>query len=122
MLFKFIIATNGAYHHFDFHFVFSAIIPVRQVSCNRPEQEIASVTPDGTFDPRKCTDASRARGAAAITPPLKNAKPWKPATAGRLHATRPCAHQNASAEPSGENGVAITAGVVSITIRIVSSF
>lgn len=47
-----------------------------------PEQEIASVTADGAFDTRKCHDAIAARGAAAIIPPRKNAKPWKPYTAG----------------------------------------
>lgn len=49
-----------------------------------PEQEIASVTGDGAFDTRKCHDAIAARGAAAIIPPRKNAKPWKPDTAGAL--------------------------------------
>jgi hypothetical protein len=43
-----------------------------------PEQEIASVTADGAFDTRKCHDAIAARGAAAIIPPRKNAKLWKP--------------------------------------------
>ena len=42
-----------------------------------PEQEIATVTADGAFDTRKCHDAIAARGAAAIIPPRKNAKPWK---------------------------------------------
>jgi hypothetical protein len=49
-----------------------------------PEQEIASVTADGAFDSRKCHDAIAARGAAAIIPPRKNAKPWKPDTAGAV--------------------------------------
>jgi hypothetical protein len=40
-----------------------------------PDQEIASVTADGAFDTRKCHDAIAARGAAAIIPPRKNAKP-----------------------------------------------
>ena len=52
------------------------------------DQEIASVTApfhglqanrcratDGAFDTRKCHDAIAARGAAAIIPPRKNAKP-----------------------------------------------
>ncbi len=42
-----------------------------------PDQEVASVTADGAFDTRKCHDAIAARGAAAIIPPRKNAKPWK---------------------------------------------
>ena len=49
-----------------------------------PEQEIASVTADGAFDTRKCHDAIAARGAAAITPPRKNAKLWKPDIAGAI--------------------------------------
>ena len=49
-----------------------------------PEQEIASVTADGAFDTRRCHDAIAARGAAAIIPPRKNAKPWKPDTAGAV--------------------------------------
>ena len=49
-----------------------------------PGQEIASVTADGAFDTRKCHDAIAARGAAAIIPPRKNAKPWKPDTAGAI--------------------------------------
>jgi hypothetical protein len=44
-----------------------------------PEQEIANVT---AFDIRKCYDAFAARGAAAIIPPRKNAKPWKPDSPG----------------------------------------
>jgi hypothetical protein len=47
-----------------------------------PDQEIASVTADGAFDTRKCHDAIAARGAAAIIPPRKNAKPWKDDSAG----------------------------------------
>ena len=49
-----------------------------------PGQEIASVTADGAFDTRKCHDAIAARGAAAIIPPRKNAKPWKTVTAGAV--------------------------------------
>lgn len=49
-----------------------------------PEQEIASVTADGAFDTRKGHDAIAARGAAAIIPPRKNAKPWKPDTPGAV--------------------------------------
>ncbi len=48
------------------------------------EQEIASVTADGAFDTRKCHDAIATRGATAIIPPRKNAKPWKPDTAGAI--------------------------------------
>jgi len=49
-----------------------------------PDQQIASVTADGAFDTRKCHDAIAARGAAAIIPPRKNARPWKPDTPGAI--------------------------------------
>ena len=49
-----------------------------------PEQEIATFTTDGDFDSRKCHDAFAARGADAIIPPRKNAKPWKLDTAGAI--------------------------------------
>ena len=39
---------------------------------------------DGAYDTRKCHDAIAARGAAAIIPPRKNAKPWKPDSPGAL--------------------------------------
>ena len=47
-----------------------------------PGQEIASVTADGACDTRKCHDAIATRGAPAIIPPRKNAKPRKPDTVG----------------------------------------
>ena len=62
-----------------------------------PDQEIASVTADGAYDTRKCHDAihfpatvclqtvrGAERGAAAVIPPRKNAKPWKAVTAGAV--------------------------------------
>ena len=49
-----------------------------------PDQEIGSVTADGAFDTRKCHEAIATRGATAIIPPRKNAKPWKPDTAGAV--------------------------------------
>lgn len=49
-----------------------------------PEQEIATVTADGAFDTRKCHNAIAARGAAAIIPPRKNAKPWKSDAPGAM--------------------------------------
>ena len=45
-----------------------------------PDQEIASVTADGTCDTRKCHDAIAERGAHAVIPPRRNARPWKAAT------------------------------------------
>ena len=47
-----------------------------------PDQELGSVTADGAYDPRKCHDAIAARNAHAVIPPRKNAKMWKPDTAG----------------------------------------
>ena len=48
------------------------------------DQKIASVTADGAFDTRKCHDAIAARGAAAIIPPRRNGKPWKPDSRGAI--------------------------------------
>ena len=47
-----------------------------------PDQEIGTVTADGAYDTRKCHDAIADRGAAAIIPTRRNARPWKPTTAG----------------------------------------
>ena len=47
-----------------------------------PDQELGSVTVDGAYDTRKCHDAIAARNAHAVIPPRKNAKMWKPDTAG----------------------------------------
>jgi transposase len=49
-----------------------------------PDEEIASVTADGAYDTRKCHDAIADRGAHAVIPPRKNAKPWKTDTAGAV--------------------------------------
>ena len=49
-----------------------------------PDEEIGSVTGDGAYDTRKCHDAIAGRGAHAVIPPRKNAKPWKPSTAGAI--------------------------------------
>jgi hypothetical protein len=46
------------------------------------DEEIASVTADGAYDTRKCHDAIADRGAHAVIPPRKNAKPWQTVTAG----------------------------------------
>ena len=57
-----------------------------------PEGEpIASVTADGAYDGRACRDAIADRGADAIVPPRRNAKPWKkdsPGAAGRNETLR----------------------------------
>jgi len=48
------------------------------------DQEICSVTADGAYDTRKCHDVIADRGAHAVIPPRKNAKPWKAITAGAV--------------------------------------
>ena len=49
-----------------------------------PEQDIGFVTADGAYDTRKCHEAIAARDARAVIPPRKNAKPWKPTSAGAI--------------------------------------
>ena len=49
-----------------------------------PDEEITTATPDGAYDRRRCHEAIAARGAAAIIPPRKNAKSWKPDTPGAI--------------------------------------
>ena len=54
-------------------------------------EPIASVTADGAHDGRACRDAIADRGAEAVIPPRRNAKPWKkdsPGAAGRNEALR----------------------------------
>ena len=54
-------------------------------------EPIASVTADGAYDGRACRDAIAARGADAIIPPRRNARPWKkdsPGALGRNEALR----------------------------------
>ncbi len=40
------------------------------------EVEVGSVAAECTYDTRKCHDALSDRGAHAVNPPRKNAKPW----------------------------------------------
>ena len=47
-------------------------------------QNIGSVTADGAYYTRKCHEAIAARDAHAVIPPRKNAKPWKPTSAGAV--------------------------------------
>ena len=54
-------------------------------------EQIASVTADGAYDGRACRDAIALRGAEAVIPPRRNAKPWKkdsPSARGRNEALR----------------------------------
>lgn len=59
-----------------------------------PDQEIASVTGDVTYDTRKCHDAIAARNAHAVIPPRKNAKLWKSAPTEQGRETKLSVHQN----------------------------
>lgn len=45
---------------------------------------IGSVIADAAYDTRKCHDAIADRGANAVIPPGKKAKPWKAVTAGAV--------------------------------------
>ncbi len=83
--------------------------------------DIRPVTADGAYDTRKRHDAVADRGAHAVLLPRKNAKPWKPGTAGALAialepmadkarpATKPSERQSIWADPHGAIGVGITA-------------
>ncbi|KUJ81314.1 hypothetical protein AVO44_05545 [Ruegeria profundi] len=46
--------------------------------------KIAKVIADGAYNTHKCHNVITARDAAAIIPPRKNAKLWKPTTAGAI--------------------------------------
>jgi hypothetical protein len=48
------------------------------------DQDIGVVTADGAYDTRKCHETIAAREANAVIPPRKNAKPWKPTSAGAI--------------------------------------
>ena len=55
------------------------------------DETLGSVTADGAYDTRGCHDAIAGRGADAIIPPRRNAKPWKKdslGAAGRNEALR----------------------------------
>ena len=46
------------------------------------DQDIGVVTADGAYDTRACHNAVADRGAHAVIPTRRNAKPWKPTTSG----------------------------------------
>jgi len=48
------------------------------------DQTIGSVTADGAYDTRRCHDVIAAGNAHAVIPLRKNAKPWKPTSAGAI--------------------------------------
>ena len=53
------------------------------------DEEIGSVIADGTYDTRNCHNAIANRGAHAVIPPRRNAKPWKPTWQAPSRATKP---------------------------------
>lgn len=53
------------------------------------DQEIGSVTAVGVYDRRKCHYSIADRGAYAVIPSRKNAKPWKTSMLARSPETRP---------------------------------
>ncbi|BCI66332.1 IS5 family transposase [Acetobacter aceti] len=59
------------------------------------DEDIANVTADGAYDTRRSHDTIANRGAQAVIPPRKNAKPWRPTSAGaiaRNEALQACKH------------------------------
>ena len=80
---------------------------------NPADQAIASVTADGAYDTRKCHDAIAERGAQAVMPPRRNAKPWKAITAGAVARNEALRASKYLGQRSGEDGAAITAEAAS---------
>ncbi len=76
-------------------------------------QDIGSVTADGAYDTRKCHDAVADRGAHAVIPPRKNAKPWKPVTAGAVARNKALRASKYLGRSYGAIGADITAGAAS---------
>lgn len=59
------------------------------------DEDIASVTADGAYNTRRSQETIADRGAQAVIPPRKNAKPWRPSSPGsiaRNDALRGCEH------------------------------
>ncbi len=75
-----------------------------------PDQDIELVTADGAYDTRKCHDAIAARNAHAVIPPRKNAKPWKPTSAGAIARNEAVNASRYLGAHCGDDGVDITAG------------
>jgi len=68
---------------------------------------IASVSGDGAYDTKGCHEAIARRGAQAIIPTRKNAKPWKDRRPAPMLAIRSWMPHDVSAEKSGSGGLAI---------------
>lgn len=49
-----------------------------------PDEAVASVSGDGAYDTKACHAAIVQKGTQAVTPPRKNAQPWKATRAGAL--------------------------------------
>ena len=77
------------------------------------DEQIGSVTADGDYDTRKCHDPIADRGAHAVIPPRKNAKPWNSVIAGAMARNEACGHRNTLAARCGDDGADTTAGAVS---------
>ena len=77
------------------------------------DEQIGSVTADGTYDTRKCHDTIADRSANAVIPPRKNATPWKPSTAGAIARNEALRARNTSVARSDETGADTTAEAAS---------
>ncbi|MFT5651965.1 MAG: hypothetical protein ACI9TZ_003462 [Yoonia sp.] len=76
----------GPFHGLQSNHYRSMDVPILPELLNQipPDQDISSVTADGAYNTRKCHDPIAARDAHAVIPPRKNAKPWKPTSAGAI--------------------------------------
>ena len=77
------------------------------------DQQIASVTAEGACGTRKSHDAIAERGAHAVIPPRKTAKPWKTVIAGAVARNEARRRRNTLAAPFGDDGADTTAEVAS---------
>ena len=87
-----------------------ALMPPGLLDAMPEGDPIASATTDGAYAERACRDAITGRGADAIIPPRRNAKPWRKDSRVTLGSTRPCAPSSASAGRPSAAGAATTAG------------
>ena len=80
------------------------------------DEPVRTVTADGAYDTRGCHDAIARRGADAVIPPRRNAKPWKkdsPGAGARNEALRAIKRlgrtiPGRAREASGDDGAATT--------------
>lgn len=76
-------------------------------------EEIGSMTADGAYDTRNRHNAIADRCAQAIIPPRRNAKPWKPTTAGAIARNETLRASKYLGRAICETGADTTAEVVS---------